>query len=80
MLDIEPKYRLVVTPRLQELLKEQGYSQTEIARKTGIDQSIISRFDQQSRHADVVLFKLAAALDCNIQDLFVITYEKHKSD
>ncbi|SEO06595.1 Cro/C1-type HTH DNA-binding domain-containing protein [Terribacillus saccharophilus] len=80
MPDIEPKYRLVVTPRLQELLKEQGYSQTEIARKTGIDQSIISRFDQQSRHADVVLFKLAAALDCNIQDLFVITYEKHKID
>ncbi|AIF68375.1 hypothetical protein GZ22_18215 (plasmid) [Terribacillus saccharophilus] len=76
MPDIEPKYKLVVTPRLQELLTEHGYSQTEIARKTGIDQSIISRFDQQSRHADVVLFKLAAALDCNIQDLFIITYEK----
>lgn len=80
MPDIEQKFRLIVTPRLQELLDSEGLTQSEISRRTGIDQSIISRFDQQSRHADVVLFKLAAALDCNIQDLFVITYEKHKSD
>lgn len=68
--------RLVVTPRLQEILNDMDISQSELAKETGLDQSTISRFDKQSRHADIVLFKLAAALDCNIQDLFTITYEK----
>lgn len=70
------KQRLVVTPRLQEVLQEKGIRQSELELLTGIEQSLLSRFDKQKRHSDIVLFKLAAALDCNIHDLFIVTYEK----
>jgi DNA-binding Xre family transcriptional regulator len=69
----ELEYQFVVTPRLKELLAEKDFTQTEISRITGIDQSVISRFDHQSRHADIVLFKLAEALNCNIKDLFTVS-------
>jgi putative transcriptional regulator len=69
-------YKLVVTPRLQELIKQSGMTQTQLAEKANIPQPYISRFDNQKLHSDHVLFSLAAALNCNIQDLFTVAYEK----
>lgn len=60
-----------VKPRLNGLLAQREMTQHELARRTGIPQGTISRFDKNERHAASHLFKISKALGVNIEDLFV---------
>lgn len=62
-----------VIPRLKKILKERELSQTALAQLSGVDQSKISRFDNQKQHKDLELFLISKALGVTIEDLFEIT-------
>ncbi|MET3505618.1 helix-turn-helix domain-containing protein [Halalkalibacter oceani] len=64
--------RYIVTPKLNELLKERGMTQVDLSKITGIGQGTISRFDKNKQHKDVHLVTIASALDVKIEDLFYI--------
>lgn len=67
--------RLVVKPRLKDIMKDRNMTQEQLAEKSGVSQGTISRFDRSRMHQDWILFALSAALDCNISDLFFIVEE-----
>jgi transcriptional regulator with XRE-family HTH domain len=74
-------HQIRIKPRLSKLLKEKGWTQSELADKTGVNQASISRFDIQTRHDDRHLFVIAHALDCRIEDLFeVVENEDSKQE
>lgn len=64
---------LTVKPRLSEILKERGLTQTQLSEMTGIPQGSLSRFDKNNRHDSTHLISIARALEINIEDLFHIT-------
>lgn len=59
-----------VKPRLNELLKERGWTQMQLSEKSGVPQGTISRFDKTSQGKYLMLFLLANALEVSIEDLF----------
>ncbi|QWU13382.1 DNA-binding transcriptional regulator, XRE-family HTH domain [Paenibacillus sophorae] len=63
---------LKVTPRLNELLEEKGYSQAAFAKKYGFAQKTINSFDGNKQHRTVLLFGVARALGLNVEDLFLV--------
>lgn len=65
--------KLLVTPRLGEILKERGLTQTWLSAESGIPQGSISRFDKNTRHEDVHVFAIARALNVAVDELFTIT-------
>lgn len=67
---------ITVKPCLSKRLKEKGWTQKDLAEKTGVNQASISRFDLQTRHDDRHLFVIAHALNCRIEDLFEIVNEE----
>jgi putative transcriptional regulator len=71
-------HEIKVKPRLAKLLKEKGWTQRQLAKHTGVNQSSISRFDLQTRHDDRHLFLISHALGCRIEDLFEV--EKIKGE
>jgi len=64
---------ITVTPRLSEILKGRGMTQTELSTLSGVPQGSISRFDKNSRHDDVHLFAIAAALNVTVEELFRVS-------
>ncbi|WP_339273764.1 helix-turn-helix transcriptional regulator [Paenibacillus sp. FSL W8-0426] len=67
---------IVVTPRLGEILKERGLTQTWLSEVSGVPQGSISRFDKNNRHEDVHIFAIARALNVAVDELFTITEMK----
>ncbi|ASA21839.1 helix-turn-helix transcriptional regulator [Paenibacillus donghaensis] len=64
---------LKVTPRLNELLKEKGYtSQASFAEKFGFSQKTINSFDNSKQHRTVLLFGVAKALGVMVDELFIV--------
>lgn len=63
---------VIIKPRLSKILKERGWTQSQLAEKTGVNQASISRFDTQTRHDDRHLFAISSALGCKIEDLFEV--------
>ncbi|WP_418041109.1 helix-turn-helix domain-containing protein [Paenibacillus xylanilyticus] len=65
--------KLLVTPRLGEILKERGLTQTWLSAESGVPQGSISRFDKNNRHEDAHVFAIARALNVAVEELFNIT-------
>ncbi|MDR9852913.1 helix-turn-helix transcriptional regulator [Paenibacillus sp. VCA1] len=59
-----------ITPRLGEILKERGLTQTQLSEMSGVPQGSISRFDKNTRHDDAHLFAISRALGIQIEELF----------
>lgn len=56
---------------IKNLRKKKGITQLELARTLGLDQSSIAKWETNKYMPRAALFpKLAAALDCTIDDLF----------
>lgn len=70
--------RIVVKPRLKEMMEYKKITQEQLSRKTGVSQGTISRFDRSRMHQDWILFALSAGLGCNVTDLFIVTEEEIK--
>lgn len=69
-----------VVPRLNELLRSKGWTQMQLAEKSGVPQGSISRFDKNSRHEASHLFSIARALGVSVEDLFEVeTPERENS-
>ena len=59
--------------RIAELRKVKGWSQNELATRSGVKQSTISRIENGTKSVDFgVLEKLANALDCHPSYLVVV--------
>ncbi|WP_412102067.1 helix-turn-helix domain-containing protein, partial [Paenibacillus larvae] len=43
---------MIVTPKLNQILKDRGLTQMQLSQMTGVPQGSISRFDKNSRHED----------------------------
>ena len=71
MLDIK------VTPRLSEILRERGITQTQLSEMTGIPQGSISRFDKNDRHVDAHVVAIMRALNVTYDDLFLVESNKN---
>lgn len=65
---------LKAKPRLMEILRERGITQTQLSNMSGVPQGSISRFDKNSRHESSHLFSIAKALEVNADQLF--TFEE----
>lgn len=70
---------VIIKPHLSKILKERGWTQNQLAAKTGVNQASISRFDTQTRHDDRHLFAISNALGCKIEDLFEVEKLDEKS-
>ncbi|ASB90446.1 MULTISPECIES: helix-turn-helix domain-containing protein [Bacillus] len=67
--------KVTVKPRLQALLDEKDWSQSELSRRTSVPQPTISRFDSAERHLDWHVFAIAKALGVNVEELFEVKIE-----
>ncbi len=63
---------MIVKPRLSEILKERGITQSQLAQQANIPQGSISRFDKNERHSDAHLFAISRALGVSIEELFEV--------
>jgi len=61
---------VIVTPKLNQILKDRGMTQMQLSEMSGVSQGSISRFDKNSRHEDAHLFAIARALGITIEELF----------
>lgn len=61
-----------VTPRLGQILKQKGMTQTQLSELTGIPQGTISKFDRNRQHQDVHIVTILKILDLTIDELFEI--------
>lgn len=73
--ETKTKRRIIVVPRLREIMEMEGITQEELSEKSGVSQGTISRFDRSRMHQDWILFALSAALNCSVTDLFNIIEE-----
>ncbi|MGD6975979.1 helix-turn-helix domain-containing protein [Bacillus altitudinis] len=56
---------------LSDRLRERGYTQTQLADRTGYDKSIISKYVKGTRGMNFDTAKtIAAAINCTIDDLY----------
>lgn len=67
---------IMVKPRLNEILKERGMTQNDLAQLTGITQPVISRFDKNTQHRSIHLYLISRALDIKIDELFTVVDTK----
>ncbi|WP_268569462.1 helix-turn-helix domain-containing protein [Paenibacillus larvae] len=61
---------MIITPKLNQILKDRGLTQMQLSEMSGVPQGSISRFDKNSRHEDAHLFAIARALGITIEELF----------
>jgi transcriptional regulator with XRE-family HTH domain len=66
---------LKVTPRLEELRKAAGLTQTQLAEKAGVPQAAVSRFDRSSQGSYANIIAIARALNVSVEELFDIEEE-----
>lgn len=64
--------KLKVTPRLNAVMKEKGWTQVRLSEASGVTQGSISRFDKNGRHEDWQVFSIAKALGVKVEELFEI--------
>lgn len=64
--------QMKVKPRLNELLKQRGWTQMKLSEESGVPQGAISRFDKTTQGKYSHLFSLARALGVSVEDLFEI--------
>ena len=72
--DLNKKYDSVILPTNLKVIRENnGLSQSELSKKSGINIRSLQMFEQRVNDIDKcqcqTLYKLALALDCNIEDL-----------
>ncbi|MBG9776159.1 helix-turn-helix domain-containing protein [Brevibacillus laterosporus] len=63
----------IITPKLNQILKQRKMTQSELSILTGIPQGTISRFDKNSRFEISHLYAISKALGIRIEDLFEIS-------
>lgn len=64
--------RINVRPRLKELMKADGWTQTRLSEASGVPQGSISRFDSNGRHEDWQVVAIMKAGGWKYEDLFEI--------
>lgn len=64
--------RINVRPRLKELMKADGWTQTRLSEASGVPQGSISRFDSNGRHEDWQVVAIMRAGGWKYEDLFEI--------
>lgn len=67
--------RINVRPRLKELMKADGWTQTRLSEASGVPQGSISRFDSNGRHEDWQVVAIMRAGGWKYEDLFEIEDE-----
>ena len=61
----------IVTNNITRLREERGWTKMELARRTGIDQSNISRIEKATKHTNLDnLEKIATAFEIELYELF----------
>lgn len=73
-------YEVIVKPKLNQILKERGLTQTSFSQMTGIPQAVFSRFDRAVQRKDEHLFLIAHVLELKAEDLFEITITKTEKE
>ncbi|MBE0343625.1 XRE family transcriptional regulator [Paenibacillus sp. 28ISP30-2] len=64
-----------ITPRLNELLKEHGYtSQLQFCKQHGISQRAVNQFDKHKAFHIKTLFAISSSLGVSIEELFIVEY------
>lgn len=61
---------LETKPKLQQILDQRGWTQTELASRSGVSQTFISRFDKSVQGTYSHMFKIARALNLTAEELF----------
>lgn len=64
--------KILVQPRLREVIKKANISQKELSGRTGISPSVLSRFDSQTSHKDEHVFLIVKALGITVEELFKV--------
>ena len=68
--DTEPQWRLEFAKKLFRIMTQQGYSQDDLAYRTGISPASITKYvNGYSTPTIYKLIKIAEALDCTVNDL-----------
>jgi DNA-binding Xre family transcriptional regulator len=62
--------------RLDQVLQEIGITEEELAEKAGISSVVINQFEGSYNHVDLILVRIARALNLNVEDLFEIKGEE----
>ena len=66
-----PEIRWRLATNLRRLREARGYTQLELARRTGLPNSYISKVEQELKNVTLAnLEALADGLDCSLEDLF----------
>ncbi|MBE7897207.1 helix-turn-helix transcriptional regulator [Paenibacillus polymyxa] len=66
-----------ITPRLNELLKEHGYtSQLQFCKQHGLSQRSVNQFDKNKAFHIKTLFAISSALGVSINELFIVEYDE----
>ena len=59
--------------KLQEVRKEKGMSQSQLANKAGLNVRMLQHYEQGTRSingaAAMTVYRIAEVLDCNVKDL-----------
>lgn len=56
--------------KIKELRLRKGWTQTELARQSGVDRTLISRIEKHNQNIGIeVLCKLKKALNCSFDEL-----------
>jgi putative transcriptional regulator len=61
-----------VTPKLNQIRKERGLSQIELAELSKVNQPFISKFDSNENFNANNVFSIARALGVSVEELFII--------
>ncbi|MEK4433009.1 helix-turn-helix domain-containing protein [Paenibacillus sp. FSL M7-0802] len=62
-----------IKPRLNELLKQHGYtSQLQFCKQHGLSQHSINKFDKNKAFHIKTLFMISRALGVSIEELFIV--------
>ncbi|WP_418026202.1 helix-turn-helix domain-containing protein [Paenibacillus sp. JJ1722] len=62
--------------RLKILLKERRMKQVDLAKRTGYSEQLISNWaNNRDKMSADVMFNIAFALDCQVEELYELIYE-----
>ncbi|WP_025686514.1 helix-turn-helix domain-containing protein [Paenibacillus maysiensis] len=62
--------------RLKILLKERRMKQVDLAKRTGYSEQLISNWaNNRDKMSADVMFNIAFALDCKVEELYELIYE-----
>lgn len=64
---------LTTQPRLYQVLQEIGITEEELAEKAGVPLVAINQFECSYKQVDLILIRIAKALNLNVEDLFEVS-------